>query len=369
MNPPSVVLTVRSLHDPDSDPRRKLHQRAMNCTNGLKMQAFALSPSVNLSAKPYFATASVIIGLIFFFIDRTPESAGLGQQALLMFSWQIHVGFAIALLVFLQQQLPSIPDVSLTPWLQVVVGGILTAALLAPVSIMLDAWLGDPETLTFYQWLDEWVAIAPSLTITWLALNLPFLLGFELVKASESEPNAVHFESRLQEVDAFKPDYDQREQNLTENISSAPLKDTNFQTKQSLDASVSSDSAAVEQMTPQTAAARGNEQTCPNTGFWNLIPEELGSNILLVQSELHYLSVTTDLGKTLILHSLKNALPYLEELDGIQTHRSVWVARCAIKSIKKVGRQGRADLLNGESVPVSRNRVSTVMGWFLQSRA
>jgi hypothetical protein len=234
---------------------------------------------------------------------------------------------------------------------------------------MLDAWLGDPETLTFYQWLDEWVAIAPSLTITWLALNLPFLLGFELVKASESEPNAVHFESRLQEVDAFKPDYDQREQNLTENISSAPLKDTNFQTKQSLDASVSSDSAAVEQMTPQTAAARGNEQTCPNTGFWNLIPEELGSNILLVQSELHYLSVTTDLGKTLILHSLKNALPYLEELDGIQTHRSVWVARCAIKSIKKVGRQGRADLLNGESVPVSRNRVSTVMDWFLQSRA
>lgn len=363
VSPPSVVLRVRSLHDPDSDSRRKLHQRAMNCTNGHKMQAFALSPSANLDVKPYFATASVIIGLIFFFIDRAPESEGLWPQALLMFSWQIHVGFAIALLVFLQQKLPPIPQISLAPWLQVIMGGILTAAILAPVSIMLDAWLGDPEILTFYQWLDEWIAIAPSLTITWLALNLPFLFGFELVKAPESQPIALKIETRLQELADIEPDYYPTESPLIENTAWLDRVEIDSSKEQSIDSDPAAASTAGGPIQNQIAFRRDSEPTCPNTPFWDLIPEDLGKNILLVQSELHYLSVTTDRGKTLILHSLKDALPYLKEIEGIQTHRSVWVARCAIRTIKKVGRQGYVDLLHHDGVPVSRNRMSTVMDW------
>ncbi len=78
------------------------------------------------------------------------------------------------------------------------------------------------------------------------------------------------------------------------------------------------------------------------------------STLLAIKSEDHYLRVYTSVGEELILMRLSDAIKSLADADGMQTHRSWWVARHTIKDIKR--KQGKL-FLKTESdlvVPVSR---------------
>ncbi|NNE05565.1 MAG: hypothetical protein HKN15_07580 [Xanthomonadales bacterium] len=82
-------------------------------------------------------------------------------------------------------------------------------------------------------------------------------------------------------------------------------------------------------------------------------------------AEGHYIRVYTDLGSDLVLFRLKDAVRELRSLQGMQVHRSWWVARSAIKDS---GREnGRLWLtLEGDiRVPVSRPNVKKLreLGW------
>jgi DNA-binding LytR/AlgR family response regulator len=88
---------------------------------------------------------------------------------------------------------------------------------------------------------------------------------------------------------------------------------------------------------------------------------EIGTDIIYLMSELHYIRVVTLKGEMLILHNLKDAISELPlDLIGIQTHRSFWVNRKYIISIEEKKLQNFLMLSNGRSVPVSRRRLSSV---------
>lgn len=94
--------------------------------------------------------------------------------------------------------------------------------------------------------------------------------------------------------------------------------------------------------------------------FIELLPQEKRGKPLMLKSELHYLNVVTDCGSGLILYNLGDAIDALPANTGLQVHRSYWVALAAIESLNRQGRQGELRLVNGDVVPVSRQRLGAV---------
>jgi hypothetical protein len=91
-----------------------------------------------------------------------------------------------------------------------------------------------------------------------------------------------------------------------------------------------------------------------------------GGEIWAVEAEDHYLRIHSSRGSDLILLRLADAVAELEGIEGAQTHRSWWVARSAVKEVKRS--DGRATLVLPGSVeaPVSRTyaRALREAGWF-----
>jgi hypothetical protein len=95
-----------------------------------------------------------------------------------------------------------------------------------------------------------------------------------------------------------------------------------------------------------------------------LKPEAQGE-LLALQMEDHYLRVHTSTGNDLILLRLSDALSEVAGLDGLQVHRSYWVARAAVRGVEREGRKLALVLTNGLKVPVSRANVTAIRdaGW------
>lgn len=84
------------------------------------------------------------------------------------------------------------------------------------------------------------------------------------------------------------------------------------------------------------------------------LPAARRGRLLHLQMRDHYVEVHTDRGSDLVLMRFGDALKELGGTEGMQVHRSHWIARTALKKI--VRRTGRtvAVLDNGGEVPVSR---------------
>ena len=84
------------------------------------------------------------------------------------------------------------------------------------------------------------------------------------------------------------------------------------------------------------------------------LPADRRGRLLHLQMRDHYVEIHTDKGSDLVLMRFGDALKELGGTEGMQVHRSHWIARAALKKI--VRRTGRtvAILENGAEVPVSR---------------
>ncbi|QYF86996.1 LytTR family DNA-binding domain-containing protein [Brevundimonas sp. PAMC22021] len=95
------------------------------------------------------------------------------------------------------------------------------------------------------------------------------------------------------------------------------------------------------------------------------LPLRLGSDLLCLSMEDHYVRLHTGGGSVLVLMSLSQALAELGDIDGLQVHRSWWVARDAVTGVIKDGRNLRLRLRGGLEAPVSRASVARLRqaGW------
>jgi LytTr DNA-binding domain len=89
------------------------------------------------------------------------------------------------------------------------------------------------------------------------------------------------------------------------------------------------------------------------------------SAVLCLQMEDHYVRVHTAGNSRLVLATLNQAMTALEHTDGLQVHRSWWVARRAVVRAVTEGRNLRLQLVNGVTAPVARSSVAMVReaGW------
>lgn len=91
---------------------------------------------------------------------------------------------------------------------------------------------------------------------------------------------------------------------------------------------------------------------------------ELGRSVYSLQSQDHYVEVTTASGKELILLRLEDAIKEMYGVDGIQVHRSWWVSESAVASLGRTNGKLTLQLKNGSSVPVSRRYQADVRQLF-----
>jgi DNA-binding LytR/AlgR family response regulator len=93
--------------------------------------------------------------------------------------------------------------------------------------------------------------------------------------------------------------------------------------------------------------------------FLERLPLKLrGAEVWAVEAEDHYLRLHTSKGQDLILMRLADAIAELDGIEGMQVHRSWWVAREAITEAKRGDGRATLTLKDGAEVPVSRTYAS-----------
>ncbi|MEL6569629.1 MAG: LytTR family DNA-binding domain-containing protein [Pseudomonadota bacterium] len=85
-----------------------------------------------------------------------------------------------------------------------------------------------------------------------------------------------------------------------------------------------------------------------------LPPKYRGADLYAVSSEDHYLRIHTSLGEEMILMRLADAIDLLAQSDGLQVHRSWWVARDGIEDVERANGKPVLKLKSGGEAPVSR---------------
>lgn len=289
-----------------------MHEWSFYCTNGCGgWKSSCMISFMNfgvVSSFRYFLWAGIFLVLIFTVLQPAAVE-GIGVFKSLLF-WTVQIGILIPLLVAVHTLLQEITIFNrLNPWVKTTFAGILSAFLFIPVALGLDYALG----------LDDWTAILNQddflklvveeisglvlpVTLTWVAINAPRILQ------------------------------------LNFQITSLVNDEKN-------DVSV---------------------QAVLKRGLLEQLPKKIGTDIVYLASELHYLRVVTTQGDTLLLSSLNNAIAQLEKsMDGIQTHRSYWVNKAHI--YKLVGRGPEKNILTkqGHIIPVSRRQLAAVKKYLL----
>ena len=92
--------------------------------------------------------------------------------------------------------------------------------------------------------------------------------------------------------------------------------------------------------------------------LYDQLPPELGSDIVALEMEDHYVRVHTALGSALVLMRLRDAMALVAEIEGMQVHRSWWVARGAVEDVLRDGRNVRLKLARGLEAPVARANIA-----------
>ena len=89
------------------------------------------------------------------------------------------------------------------------------------------------------------------------------------------------------------------------------------------------------------------------TRFHDRLPARLGTEIVSLSMQDHYVEVTTTKGRDLILIRLRDAMDELKGLDGLQIHRSHWTAKGHLGSLERDGTRHFVRLSDGRKLPVS----------------
>jgi hypothetical protein len=93
--------------------------------------------------------------------------------------------------------------------------------------------------------------------------------------------------------------------------------------------------------------------------------------LIALSAEDHYVKVTTVNGTDMTLIRLSDAMKEVGDTQGLQIHRSHWVALDQISDITRTNDRGTVTLSNGETRPISRSYMAAVReaGLFPKGRA
>ncbi|MFK7855489.1 MAG: LytTR family DNA-binding domain-containing protein [Granulosicoccus sp.] len=301
----------------------------------------------------------LITGVLFvalFSLAKPEASFGLGLAGRILF-WTAHVGLGLGALWVASLWLASgkrLPSGTLPA---VLLAGCAGVAIAAPGYLLLDylyaPYITDvdpdpPAGSLLAQIVGEIVELAPWFLAVWFLINLPVLLPRPdpPTRMNDAVEPLVADESSSPEqpgsADSIKTDA--RRLQLVKDKVPESDSDTGSDAKLEISANQTDTTRQVNE--------RGQR-------LLSSLPGIVGTDVVAVASDLHYLNVWTVAGRTTVLGSLHTVVTELGDV-GMQVHRSHWVAHAHVRRI--VGNSGSASciLSNELRVPVSRRRWKAV---------
>ncbi|MEQ1540070.1 MAG: LytTR family DNA-binding domain-containing protein [Sphingorhabdus sp.] len=106
-------------------------------------------------------------------------------------------------------------------------------------------------------------------------------------------------------------------------------------------------------------------KTRPGVSFFSRLPDHIGTDLIYLQMEDHYLRAVTKVGNTLILMRFRDALNEVAGVSGIQVHRSWWVASSHVVKLTRSGRNLELIMSDHARIPVSSSYKDAVEQIFL----
>ncbi len=106
-------------------------------------------------------------------------------------------------------------------------------------------------------------------------------------------------------------------------------------------------------------------KTSPNSKethavFLKRLPVHLGKDLYSISVSDHYVEAATAKGTHMVLMRFSDALNEVDAINGIQLHRSHWIALDSVASVDKRDGKLVVKLKNGRQYPVSRSRLQAV---------
>jgi DNA-binding LytR/AlgR family response regulator len=98
------------------------------------------------------------------------------------------------------------------------------------------------------------------------------------------------------------------------------------------------------------------------------LPPGIGSDIIALETEDHYLRVHAAGGSALILMRMADAVALLDPRLGAQVHRRWWVAQAAVAGVRTEGQKLFLRLFDETLVPVGRTFAAAAKARFPQAR-
>jgi hypothetical protein len=263
--------------------------------------------STTVSVEKYFFFSSLALIVIFAWMEPA-GAAGIGFWKGLLF-WSIQIAILIPLLITVQHFTSQYVNTRTpkAPWVHTAFAGVVAALLFVPLAYFLDFLFAIPDDSATMDilpgLLDEASGVIVPVTVTWLALNAPWILQLD-------------FSNRRAEAVAEKQD--------------------------------------------QQHAAPPSSEKEQSGRFLQELRSRASGDLISISSELHYLRVVTTDTVVMFLYNLKDAIEELPVNSGVQVHRSHWVAREHIKQLTKKNGNSVCILSNGSSLPVSRRKYAEV---------
>lgn len=106
---------------------------------------------------------------------------------------------------------------------------------------------------------------------------------------------------------------------------------------------------------PAAEERGGAAESAPQASTFLLkVRPEIRGRILALEAQEHYVKVHADPGEDFILYRFGDAVAEVSRrIEGLQVHRSYWVAQDAVTAVTQAGKTYRLTLRNGLEVPVS----------------
>lgn len=96
------------------------------------------------------------------------------------------------------------------------------------------------------------------------------------------------------------------------------------------------------------------ERQIPLPGFAERIPARISvDDILAIKAEQHYIRVYTPQQEYMVLYRFSDAVRELDPQLGLQVHRSYWVSKTAIDTVRPSAKKFSLRLTTGATIPVS----------------
>ncbi len=95
-------------------------------------------------------------------------------------------------------------------------------------------------------------------------------------------------------------------------------------------------------------------------GFLRQLPAKVGTEIVALQAEDHYIRVYTALGNALVRYRFKDAVREVAPLGGMRVHRSFWVCEKYVTRVRPAGDGLELLMSSGLRIPVSRASLAAV---------